>query len=164
MSCIERVRVLLDEHQLGYEVIPHRVAFTSQEVAQTAHVPGRRVAKVVILREAAGSFIMAVLPASEHLDLAVFRHMTGRRGVTMASEEEIQGLFPDCEVGAMPPFGKLYGLPAYVDACFWDEGDFYFQAGNHHEVVRMAFADYERVAGPFAGEYHLHEVVKHAHA
>jgi len=163
MPCIERVKRLLDENRISYEVIPHREAFTSQEVAQTTHVPGRRVAKVVILREAADSFLMTVLPASEHLDLSVFRHMTGRRGITMASEDELRRLFPDCELGAMPPFGKLYDLPAYVDACFWDEDTFYFQAGNHHEVVRLAFADYERVAGPFAGEYHLHEVVKPAH-
>jgi Ala-tRNA(Pro) deacylase len=163
MPCIERVKHLLDEHQIRYEIIPHREAFTSQEVAQITHVPGRRVAKVVILREARGSFMMAVMPASKHLDLSVFRHMTGRQGVAMATEDELQRLFPDCELGAMPPFGKLYDLPAYVDACFWDEEDFYFQAGNHHEVVRLAFVDYERIAGPFAGEYHLHEVVKHAH-
>jgi Ala-tRNA(Pro) deacylase len=163
MPCIERVKQLLDDKQINYEIIPHREAFTSQEVAQTTHVPGRRVAKLVILREAKGSFVMTVLPASEHLDLAVFRHMTGRQGVAMATEEELRRLFPDCELGAMPPFGNLYQLPTYVDACFWDEEDFYFQAGNHREAVRMAFADYERIAGPFAGEFHLHEVVKPAH-
>jgi Ala-tRNA(Pro) deacylase len=162
MPCIERVKRLLDQNQIRYDVIPHREAFTSQEVAQTTHVPGRRVAKVVILREAEGSFIMVVIPASEHLDLSVFRHMTGRQGVTMAGEDDLKRLFPDCELGAMPPFGPLYGLPAYVDACFWDEADFYFQAGNHHEVVRIPFVEYERVAGPFAGEFHLHEVMKAA--
>lgn len=164
MPCIERVRRLLDEHRIQYEILPHREAFTSQEVAQSIHLPGRRLAKVIVLREAAGSTLMVVLPASEHLDLSVFRHMTGRQGVSMASEEELKRLFPDCELGAMPPFGNLYGLTTYVDACFWDERDFWFQAGNHHEVVRMKFRDYERVAGPFAGEYHLHEVLKPAHA
>ena len=162
MSCIERVKRLLDQHQIRFDLIPHREAFTSQEVAQTTHVPGRRVAKVVILREDDRSFIMAVLPASEHLDLQVLRHMTGRPGVTMAGEDDLKRLFPDCELGAMPPFGPLYGLPAYVDACFWEEEDFYFQAGNHHEVARIRFKDYERVAGPFAGEYHLHEVMRAA--
>jgi Ala-tRNA(Pro) deacylase len=164
MPCIERIRQLLDDKRIDYQVIPHREAFTSQEVAQATHVPGRRVAKVVVLREARGSFVMAVLPASEHLDLSVFRHMTGRQGVSMAGEVELTRLFPDCELGAMPPFGKLYQLPTYVDACFWNSEDFYFQAGNHHEVLRMRFADYERIAGPFAGQFHLHEVEKHAYA
>ena len=164
MPCIERVRKLLDRNAISYEVVPHREAFTSQEVAQTTHVPGRRLAKVVVLRETDGSFLMAVTPASEHIDLSVLRNMTGRRGVTLAGEDDLRRVFPDCELGAMPPFGALYRLPTYLDACFWDEEDFYFQAGNHREVVHMKFADYERVAGPFAGQYHLHEVVKIAHA
>jgi Ala-tRNA(Pro) deacylase len=162
MACIERVRQLIVRRGMRYELIPHREAYTSQEVAQTAHVAGRRVAKVVVLREAPGSFIMTVLPASEHLDLAVFHHMTGRQGIRMATEQELKQLFPDCELGAMPPFGNQYGMPTYMDACFWDDEDFYFQAGNHHEVVRMRFSDYETVAGPFAGGYHLHEVVRAA--
>lgn len=164
MPCIERVRQLLVRRGVRYDLIPHREAYTSQEVAQTAHVPGRRVAKVVVLKEAKGSYIMTVLPASEHLDLAVFHHMTGRQAIRMATEEELKQLFPDCELGAMPPFGSLYGMPTYVDACFWDEEDFYFQAGNHHEVVRIKFSDYEAQAGPFAGGYHLHEVMKTATA
>lgn len=164
MPCIERVRNLLDRNQIRYEVVPHREAFTSQEVAQTTHVPGRRLAKVVVLRETDDSFLIAVMPASEHIELSVLRTMTGRQGVTLANEDELRRVFPDCELGAMPPFGALYQLPTYLDACFWDDADFYFQAGNHHEVVRMKFSDYERVAGPFAGRYHLHEVAKTAHA
>jgi len=162
MSCTERVRQLMVRRGVRYDRIPHREVYTSQEVAQTAHVAGRRVAKVVVLKEAHSSYIMTVLPASEHLDLGVFHRMTGRRNIRMASETELKELFPDCELGAMPPFGNLYGMPTYVDACFWDEDDFYFQAGNHHEVVRIRFSDYETLAGPFAGGYHLHEVMKPA--
>ena len=88
--------------------------------------------------------------------------MTGRRQLVLASEGEIRELFPDCEVGAMPPFGNLYQLPMYLDACFRGEEDFYFQAGNHHEVVKLKFTDFERLVQPLAGESHLHEARKAA--
>ncbi len=160
MACVERVKRLLEQNQVSYEVIPHREAFTSQEVAETSHVPGRRLAKVVVLREAKGAYLMAVLPAREHIDLPHLQRESGRPGVAMAAEDEIQRLFPDCEVGAMPPFGNLYQLPMYLDACFRGEEDFYFQAGNHHEVVKLKFKDFERLVQPLAGESHLHEARK----
>jgi len=162
MACVERVKRLLEQNQVSYQVVPHREAFTSQEVAETSHVPGRRLAKVVLLRDTKGAHLMAVIPAQEHIDLPLLQRASGRPGVAMAAEDEIKRLFPDCEVGAMPPFGNLYQLPTYLDACFRGEEDFYFQAGNHHEVVKLKFRDFERLIQPLAGESHLHEAGKPA--
>ncbi len=159
MALVERVARLLEQNEVQYQVLPHREAFTAQEVAQATHVAGRQFAKVVVLREARESYVMAVLPASQHLDLDRMRHQTGRQGLLFADEAEIVKLFPDCEPGAMPPFGRIYGLPMYLDGCFWKEEEFYFQAGNHREVVRVRFKDYERLARPIAGNFCLHEAL-----
>jgi Ala-tRNA(Pro) deacylase len=101
---------------------------------------------------------MVVVPAQFHVDDAILHRVTGRSGIRLENESELQRLFPDCELGAMPPFGKLYGLPMYVDACFEREEDIWFQAGNHHELVRMRYEDYERIAQPFYARTCLHPV------
>jgi Ala-tRNA(Pro) deacylase len=95
---------------------------------------------------------MAVLPAACRVDLTALRTVAGRRRLSLAAEDEFGRLFPDCELGAMPPFGNLYGLPVYIDACFSPTDDFFFQAGNHHEVVRMRYQEYERLVKPVVGE------------
>jgi Ala-tRNA(Pro) deacylase len=120
-------------------------------------VSGYQVAKVVTVREEGGGDLMAVLPAACRLDLPAFRQATGRRRLSLLREEEMKPLFPDCEVGAMPPFGHLYGLPVYVDACFPRAKDIVFQAGNHHEVVRMPYPEYERLARPVVVEICHHQ-------
>jgi Ala-tRNA(Pro) deacylase len=156
MAINERVMRLLEEHKLEYEVLPHREAFTSQEVAQSMHVTGRELAKVVVVREPAGGHLMVVVPASCHVDLDILCRETGRPGTVLASEDELARLFPDCEVGAMPPFGRLYGMPMYLDSCLEKTSTIFFQAGNHHEVVRMDTEDYLQIARPLAGEFCLH--------
>ncbi len=156
MALNERVRRVLEEQGVAYSVLPHREVFTAQEVAAASHVPGRELAKVLLLREEPARYLMLVLPAPCKVDLAAVRAASGMRKLALASETEMQTLFPDCETGAMPPFGNLYGLPVYVDACFSTTEPFYFQAGNHHEVVRMAYGEYERLVKPVAGEFCLH--------
>lgn len=157
MACLDRVTGLLDEKGLPYAILPHREAFTAQEVAHASHITGWKLAKVVVVREGLRGFFMAVLPASAHLDFGILRRVTGRKELGLATEDELRRLFPDCDAGAMPPFGALYGLPMYLDGCFRSSKEIYFQAGNHRELVRMRFADYERMAGPIAGEFCLHE-------
>jgi Ala-tRNA(Pro) deacylase len=100
---------------------------------------------------------MVVLPASCRLDLTALRHAAARHKLSLVHEDDLARLFPDCETGAMPPFGGLYGLPVYIDACFRPDRDIYFQAGNHHELVRMPYATYEALVRPVAGEFCLHE-------
>jgi Ala-tRNA(Pro) deacylase len=164
MPLNERLVRLLDENGVSFAIVPHRAAFTAQEVAHASHVSGWKVAKVVVVREGLRTYFMAVLPASQHLDFGVLRRMTGRKELGLANEEELRRLFPDCDPGAMPPFGNLYGLPVYLDACFREARDFYFQAGTHTELVRMRFRDYEALAAPFAGEFCMHEEPAIAHA
>lgn len=156
MALNERLRKLLEEKKVPYQILTHREVFTAQEVAQASHVAGALMAKPVVVREAEGKHYMAIVSAPQSVDLANIHRMTGRPKGRLATEQEIQNLFPDCELGAMPPIGKLYGMATYVDDTFRGHQDIYFQAGNHHEVVKMRFQDFEKVAGPFTGEFSLH--------
>jgi Ala-tRNA(Pro) deacylase len=156
MAANSRLQALFAKSRIEYEILSHREAFTAQEVAQAAHERGRRVAKVVLLRARRDDYLMAVVPASCHVDLDIVERISGLKGLVVASEGEVLRVFPDCEPGAMPPFGNLYGLPTYLDECFARQEQIIFQDGNHHEVIRMPFAEYERLAGPFARVACLH--------
>jgi Ala-tRNA(Pro) deacylase len=157
MSLNPRLRELLDRRPVPYEVVPHRETATTHDAAQSTHVAGYRVAKVVVVRDSAGSDFMVVLPSTLHLDPWKVHHVTGRHGIHLEDEKELARLFPDCEVGAMPPIGHLYGLATYVDPCLIeDQDEIWFQAGNHHELVRMSIADYQRLATPFWHHVCLH--------
>ena len=162
MAANTRLHALLVKSRIEYELLSHREAFTAQEVAQATHVRGRRLAKVVLLRSGRDHYLMAVVPASSHVDLETVERLSGLKGLIVASEAEVLRIFPDCEAGAMPPFGNLYGLPIYLDEDFVKQEHILFQAGNHHEVIRMPFADYERLAGPFTRVACLHRAVADA--
>ena len=157
MSLNRKLQELMDRHGPHYEIVPHRETVTTHEAAQSTHVSGRNVAKPVVMRDAAGFDFMVVLPASLHLDPRIVHHVTGRAGVRLEDEQELHRLFPDCDLGAMPPFGHLYGLSMVVDPCLLEDHDeIWFQAGNHHELVRMRVEDYERLARPFQAGRCLH--------
>jgi Ala-tRNA(Pro) deacylase len=160
MPCNDRLLKLLREKGISAETFPHRTAFTAHDVALASHIPGRRLAKVIVARDAAGAYLMAVIPSNEHLDLEALHRLTGRQGLRLATEAELVKLFPDCEPGAMPPVGHLYGIPMHLDPCLENE-ELYFQAGNHHEVVRLTFDDFERIAKPFAEGGCLHAAPAH---
>jgi Ala-tRNA(Pro) deacylase len=157
MAVNDRLKRYLDQERVAYETAPHREAFTARAVAVESHAAERQVAKVLVVKEEGDGHLMVVLPAACRLDLTALRHATGRHHLALVSELEMPGLFPDCEVGAMPPFGNLYGMPVYVDACFSHDQVIVFEAGTHHEVVRMPYAEYERLARPQVGEFCLHE-------
>lgn len=163
MAMNARLQSLLDHLEVRYEIIPHPDAFTAKEVAMSAHLPVRRVAKVVVLRDAAGADFMVVLPAALHVNDVVFHRVTGRTMTRLEDEAELQRLFRDCEVGTMPPFGKLYGLGMYVDPCLAEEDEICFQAGNHHELVCMRYQDFDRIARPFWMKacFHSQRVASH---
>ena len=156
MAVNERLARFLAQERVAHEVLPHRVEFSAQRVAEAAHVPGVHLAKVLLVREHGGAYLMLVVPAPCRVDLAALKVAGAGRKFSLASEDEIQRRFPDCDVGAMPPFGGLYDLPVYLDACFPRGEEFVFPAGNHHEVVRMRYADYERLVQPAVGEFCLH--------
>jgi Ala-tRNA(Pro) deacylase len=151
-----RVRAFLDEEQVRYEVVRHRQALTAQGVARSLHTSGWRVAKVLLVGGGDGRYLLAVLPASCQLDLERLRRVTGRPSLRLASELEMNQLFPDCVVGALPPFGRLYGLPVYVDSCFPHTRELVFQAGTHDEVVRMPYLVYEALARPTVADFCTH--------
>jgi Ala-tRNA(Pro) deacylase len=158
MGVNPRLQKLLDETWSSYAVLPHSEVFTAQEVAQSVHVPGRQLAKVLVLRARRGEDLMVVLPASEQFDPLTLEHVVGRSHLRLEDERELLRLFPDCELGAMPPFGRLYGMRMIVDPCLLQGEDFYFQAGNHREVVLMRTQDYQRIAQPFSHDACVHAV------
>lgn len=157
MALNDRLKYFLAQERIAYDVLPHHEVFTAQEVAAASHVSGQQLAKVVLVRENGKAHVMAVLPAACRLDLGALAAVAKTGKLLLASEGDMARLFPDCEVGAMPPFGNLYGVPVYIDACFPKETEFFFQAGNHHEVVRMSYGDYQRAAKPVVGEFCVHE-------
>lgn len=146
----ERLKKFLDEKGVSYEAIAHMAAYTAQGVAAAMHVPGRELAKSTVIK-VDGRFGLAVLPAHRRVDLEHLRQMAGAQSVSLASEAEFQGLFPGCEVGAMPPFGNLYDLPVWVDESLRKDPTIVFNAGTHREAIRMAFADFERLVHPVVG-------------
>lgn len=164
MAIVERLQRVLDEIDVGFDLVTYPRAYTAQQIAHNAHVTGRRFAKVLILRDDVGKDLMLVLPAYRQFDANAVREATGRKGTRLENESELLRLFPDCELGAMPPFGNLYGMPMWVDRCLAREPDVFFEAGNHYELVHMRWADYARVAGPFLSEHCLHEVLAAARA
>ena len=152
MPILRKLRDFLDGEKVAYEVLSHRQAFTAQEVAAAQHIPGRELAKVVILRSG-GTFLMAVLPAPYLVDLERARAQTGKPDLVLATEQEFQNLFPQCEPGAMPPFGNLYDLPVYVDEVLTRDEDMVFNAGNHTQTVKMKYLDFARLVQPKVGSF-----------
>jgi Ala-tRNA(Pro) deacylase len=153
---VERARHLLEAGGVAYETLPHREAYTAQGVASAVHVSGWMLAKVLVVRAPGEGPVMVVLPASCRLDAAALGRVLGKPNVALVPEDDLQALFPDCETGAMPPFGQPYGMPVWVDACFPTAGEFAFQAGNHHEVVRVRYVDYEKLTRPTVAEFCRH--------
>jgi Ala-tRNA(Pro) deacylase len=144
---LSKLREFLDSHNVKYMVLSHSLAYTAQGVAALAHVSGKKLAKTVIVK-IDGILAMAVIPASEHVDLERVRTLTGSETVEVATEREFKDAFPDCETGAMPPFGNLYDMPVYADASLAENEEITFTAGTHRELVRMNWEDMARLVNP----------------
>jgi Ala-tRNA(Pro) deacylase len=144
---LSKIREYLDSHNVKYLVISHSIAYTAQGVAALVHLSGKRLAKTVIVK-VDGVLAMAVVPASLHVDLDLLRSATGALNVELATEQEFQTAFPDCETGAMPPFGNLYDMPVYADESLAAHEEITFTAGTHRELLRMAWADMMRLVDP----------------
>jgi Ala-tRNA(Pro) deacylase len=141
------LKALLEAEKAPYRLQSHRAAFTAQEAAEAEHVPGKEFAKVVIVRAGDG-FVMAVLPATRQLSLEKLGRLLPGQSLQLAAETEFTDLFPDCEPGAMPPFGKLFGLAVFVDRSLEQDEQVSFLAGSHAESVHMRYRDFRRVASP----------------
>ncbi len=146
MSVCKRLRDFLDSRKVKYVVVTHSQAFTAQEIAQSMHVPGREMAKTVVVRTPKG-LALAVLRALDRVDLALVGKALGGEA-RLATEQEFADAFPDCEVGGMPPFGNLYDVPTLVDESLAHDREIVFNAGTHTEAVRMSYDDYAAQAQP----------------
>lgn len=149
---LNRLEMFLKENQILYETVIHPEAYTAQETAASMHVSGNELAKTVMVK-AGGGFVMAVLPASRRLDIERLKKALDEKDVRIAEESEFKGLFPDCEPGAEPPFGNLYGMRTLVDRALADGEHFFFNAGNHHEAAGVDYKDYEAAVKPRVADF-----------
>lgn len=142
-----KLKEFLDSQQVKYVTISHSAAYTAQEVAASAHVRGKDMAKTVMVT-LDGKMAMAVIPASRKVGFDLLRKVSGAEDVQLASERAFCDIFPGCEVGAMPPFGNLYGMDVYVSKLLADDEEIVFNAGSHTELIRLAFQDFIRIVKP----------------
>ena len=136
----------LDENTVSYEVLHHPEAVTAQRIAQAEHVKGRHHAKVVMVKSG-DQHLMMVLPADHQIDLEKLENAIGN-AVSLDQDREFKSLFPNCAIGAMPPFGNLYGLPTYVDRDLAEQDYIVFEAGTHTDAIKMSYHDYEKIVKP----------------
>lgn len=147
MAILKRLKEMLDEAKIPYEVYNHALAYTAQEIAAKQHFSGNDMAKVVML-EADDQLMMGVIRGNDKIDLHVAQDSLGARKIRLATEDEFTSRFPECEVGAMPPFGNLFGLSVFVDPALAREEEIYFNAGNHVQIVRLQYKDFARLVQP----------------
>jgi Ala-tRNA(Pro) deacylase len=143
----KKLREFLNSQNIPYMTISHAVAYTAKEIAALTHISNKELAKTVIVK-VDSTLAMAVLPASCDVDLSSLRVATGARSVSLAKESEFKDRFPECEIGAMPPFGNLYGMAVYVDESLIKDKDIAFNAGSHNELRQVCYADFERLVKP----------------
>jgi len=142
------LKEFLDSHQVKYSSINHSPSFTAQEVAASAHVSGKQLAKIVIVKiSGSNKLAMVVLPANAHIDFSALKNMIGSE-VDLAKESDFKGKFPECELGAMPPFGNLFGMQVYASNQLSKLDQMVFNAGTHSELMRLAYQDFERLVHP----------------
>jgi len=155
MPC-EKLLDFLKERGVGYQMIVHPQAYTAQEIADRARISGKQFAKTVMVM-IDGEMAMAVLPASKKVNLTLLKQVSGAEEVTLASEPDFKDKFPDCDLGAMPPFGNLYGLDVYVAGSLGEVDEIAFNAGTHTELIKMAYADFEKIVAPKIARFTYHE-------
>jgi Ala-tRNA(Pro) deacylase len=152
----QKLKKLLDDSNIKYISINHSPAYTARETAASSLVPRREFAKTIIV-DLDGEKVMAVVPASRHVDVAALVRLSGAKSGHLATEEEFKSLFPDCEVGAMPPFGTLYEMRVFVDEMVKQVDDVCFNAGSHGQIIRMECDDYLALERPVIGDIAVKE-------
>lgn len=149
---VKKLKDFLDREKVKYISISHSPAYTAQEIAAAAHVPGRELAKTVMVL-IDGRMAMAVLPAHQKIVLEELLEAVGAKEIRFATEAEFKQLFPECETGAMPPFGNLYDMVVYVAQPLVEDREITFNAGSHTEVIKLAYADFERLVKPTVASF-----------
>jgi Ala-tRNA(Pro) deacylase len=144
---LKKLIEFLDHQGVKYVTIRHSRAYTAQEIAESAHLPGKELAKAVMIK-IEGRMAMAVLPATERVDFDLLKAVVSTNNVQLAEEAEFKNMFPECEIGAMPPFGNLYGMEVYAEKSLAEDREIAFNAGSHTELFRLSYQDYERLVKP----------------
>ena len=151
---VQKLREFLDNHNIKYVTISHSPAYTAQQVAASAHIPGKELAKTVMVK-IDGALAMAVLPASFKVDLDLLKEAAKAKTVELATEAEFKDKFPGCETGAMPPFGNLYAMAVFAAQRLAEDKEIAFAAGSHGELVRLSYADFEKLVQPTVAKLSL---------
>lgn len=151
---IKKLKSLLEEKRISYEVLKHEEVFTAQEIAATTHTRGKEMAKVIILN-GDNKYFMIVLPASYRIDIEKLKIILNVKNLRLSTEEELEKLFPDCEVGATPPFGNLYNIDVYADKVLSEDKTIVFLTGSHKESIKMTYKDFDKVVKPHVEEFGL---------
>jgi len=151
---VQKLKKFLDSNGVKYVVMKHSTAYTAQEIAASAHIPGKELAKTVMIK-VDDKMAMAVLPASYKVDFDLLKDATGADQVELASEEEFKYTFPDCEIGAMPPFGNLYDMEVYSAESLAEDEEIAFNAGSHKELIKLAYKDFENLVKPKVVKFSL---------
>lgn len=144
---LDKLKEFLDDNGIKYVSIRHSPAYTAQEVAASGHIPGRELAKTVIVR-LDGRLAMVAVPASEQVSLERLKEAAGAKEAEIAEEAEFKDRFPGCELGAMPPFGNLFDMDVFVSETLAGDEQIAFSAGSHSELLKLAYQDFERLVGP----------------
>ena len=152
---LQVLKEFLDKENVKYVSIKHSSAYTAQEIAASAHVPGKELAKTVMIK-INGKMAMAVLPASYKIDINLLKEITGTEDVRLAGESEFKDKFPDCEVGAMPPFGNLYSMDVFASQNLEDDEEIAFNACSHTELIKLSYKDFKRLVNPKIIEFAYH--------
>lgn len=150
----KRILTFLKENNVPFTIAQHPKAYTAQRVAATAHIPGNILAKTVVVK-IDGKMALAVLPANDRISFAEFSRQLHAVKVELASEEEFRKMFPDCETGAMPPFGNLYNLDTYIASDLTQNKEIAFNACNHIDVITLKFEDFNRLANPIVVHFEI---------
>ena len=148
----QKLKDFLDRHNIKYVTISHSLAYTAQEIAPSAHVAGKELAKTVMVK-IDDKMAMAVLPAAFKISFDLLKKAAGAANVELANEQEFKDMFPESELGAMPPFGNLYGMEVFVDEILSQDEEIAFNAGSHTELIKLAYRDFERLVKPKAAKF-----------
>ncbi len=154
-TCEEKLINYFVDNHIPFETLKHHHAFTAQEIAAEQKVPGRQMAKVVMVK-VDDRLAMLVMPATYRIHFRKLAIVTGCEGVRLAEEKEFEALFPDCDTGAMPPFGNLYQIPIYVDKSLTQDREIVFNAGTHDDTMKVRLNDYVQLAHPIVADFAVH--------
>ena len=151
----KRILTYLKENGVPFTLSHHPKAYTAQRVAASAHIPGNILIKTVAVK-IDGKMALAVLPANDRIEFKEFARQLHSKKVTLAAEEEFRKFFPDCETGAMPPYGNLYNMDTYIASDLAKNEEIAYNACNHMDIITQRFEDYNRLVSPIMVHFEMH--------